>query len=339
MQFLLRNVQRAISILPKDLLDLLVFVYDLCLVSSQVADFDSYPEYYNDDSYWQLAQIGIFKKADGIEEYVRFGDQSSDYIIETLLLDQYAKVKTASDPETGECVVNIVVTITYLFDPAVTEQERVHTVPALLKVFFDPGSVFDTSITVSRVSLYYDTAFLEDFFGSLLISDSARNYVCETMRDSCPDTWALNELSSAEECKAKLEALPAAETGGDVSGNTQGCRILHAAFVRQNPKHCGHISFVPQADPEGEIKCQTSLNTNVTDLFDEEDFGFFNERTQDLGFPAGQPYYICDCSEESSFWHSFFVDAWEAVLSVSPLPATWFPLLNVPMCTLCGRDD
>eukprot|EP00964_Phaeocystis_antarctica_P077701 scaffold48264_cov58-Phaeocystis_antarctica.AAC.4 len=41
------------------------------------------------------------------------------------------------------------------------------------------------------------------------------------MRDSCPDIWAANELTSLGECEAKLAALPLAE--GDefyVDGNT-----------------------------------------------------------------------------------------------------------------------
>ena len=31
------------------------------------------------------------------------------------------------------------------------------------------------------------------------------------MRDSCPDVWAANELTSLGECEAKLAALPLAE--------------------------------------------------------------------------------------------------------------------------------
>ena len=31
------------------------------------------------------------------------------------------------------------------------------------------------------------------------------------MRDSCPDIWAANELTSLGECEAKLAALPLAE--------------------------------------------------------------------------------------------------------------------------------
>ena len=41
------------------------------------------------------------------------------------------------------------------------------------------------------------------------------------MRDSCPDVWAANDLTSLGECEAKLAALPLAE--GDefyFDGNT-----------------------------------------------------------------------------------------------------------------------
>jgi hypothetical protein len=41
------------------------------------------------------------------------------------------------------------------------------------------------------------------------------------MRDTCPDVWAANDLTSLGECEAKLAALPLAD--GDlayVDGNT-----------------------------------------------------------------------------------------------------------------------
>ena len=47
------------------------------------------------------------------------------------------------------------------------------------------------------------------------------NFVCQTMRDSCPDVWAANALTNISECEAKLAALPLAE--GDefyFDGNT-----------------------------------------------------------------------------------------------------------------------
>ena len=58
-------------------------------------------------------------------------------------------------------------------------------------------------------------------FFSALSTHAVDNFVCQTMRDSCPGVWAANELTNIGECEAKLAALPLAE-GEElyVDGNT-----------------------------------------------------------------------------------------------------------------------
>tara|TARA_B100000780_G_scaffold81914_1_gene55896 strand:+ start:198 stop:812 length:615 start_codon:yes stop_codon:yes gene_type:complete len=65
-----------------------------------------------------------------------------------------------------------------------------------------------------------DPSFLGYFF-SALSTPAVDNFVCQTMRDSCPGVWAANELTNIGECEAKLAALPLAE-GEElyVDGNT-----------------------------------------------------------------------------------------------------------------------
>ena len=65
-----------------------------------------------------------------------------------------------------------------------------------------------------------DPSFLAHFF-SALSTPAVGNFVCQTLRDSCPEVWAANELTNIGECEAKLAALPLAE--GDefyFDGNT-----------------------------------------------------------------------------------------------------------------------
>lgn len=47
-------------------------------------------------------------------------------------------------------------------------------------------------------------------------------FVCKTMRDSCPDVWAANDLNSLGDCEAKLAALPLAE-GDDFYIDSNTC--------------------------------------------------------------------------------------------------------------------
>ena len=82
------------------------------------------------------------------------------------------------------------------------------------------GSVAWLTQTPPLVRRTDETNLLAHFF-SALSTPAVDNFVCHTMRDSCSDVWAANELTSLGECEAKLAALPLAE--GDefyFDGNT-----------------------------------------------------------------------------------------------------------------------
>ena len=42
-------------------------------------------------------------------------------------------------------------------------------------------------------------------------------------------------------------------------------------LLKRIQKHCAHISFAPQTDSDGVIKCQESEGIKVTDVFSEQD--------------------------------------------------------------------
>ena len=78
------------------------------------------------------------------------------------------------------------------------------------------------------LSLADDPSYLAHFF-SALSTHAVDNFVCQTMRDSCPDVWAANELTTIGECEANLAALPFAN-GEELylDGNT--CASLYASL-------------------------------------------------------------------------------------------------------------
>ena len=82
-------------------------------------------------------------------------------------------------------------------------------------------------------SIADDPSFIEHFFSGLN-TPAIDNFVCKTMRDSCPDVWAANDLTSIGECEAKLAALPLAE-GEEfyIDGNT----CLHRPQHRPSTQH------------------------------------------------------------------------------------------------------
>merc|ERR1711862_86748 len=118
---------------------------------------------------------------------------------------------------------------------------------------------------VTTVNVFYDAGAMNFTFGAVYpnFCDRSNNCVCDVMQESCPDTWALNGFGSRAECVNMLESLP--YTQGDLAyfdGNSSGCRNMHAVFAASNTDHCAHLSFVPQADPNGKVKCQNSSSTS-----------------------------------------------------------------------------
>ena len=75
-------------------------------------------------------------------------------------------------------------------------------------------------LTLPRLRSTDAPDFLIRFFSSVK-TPVADEFVCRVMRDSCPDVWAANDLTSLGKCEAKLAALPFAD--GDlayIDGNT-----------------------------------------------------------------------------------------------------------------------
>ena len=72
---------------------------------------------------------------------------------------------------------------------------------------------------------------------------------------------------------------------GRADGYNRGCRMLHATFAEENGKHWPPISFDPQVDPKGFIKCQDSADILAEDLFDAVHFASFDDLMQNK--PSG----------------------------------------------------
>lgn len=238
-----------------------------------------------------------------------------------------------SDPDTGECVMTIVVTSAAKYSSLV-KVNTATTRSALLKLYFEPSS-FNT-IDISKVYVYYEEPYLEEFTGVITNTDQTRDFICTTMRDNCADIWELNDLSSIDECTTKLQALPATEDNADFSGNTQGCRVLHAAFAATNPMHCPHISFLPVEDDNGKIKCQESAYRPVEEMFDEDDLEVFDTRRNELGLDNEMAAVVCDCTAEQAeqSWFAGVAAFLNRLRGAGPLPETW-SYGTIPYCEIC----
>ena len=128
--------------------------------------------------------------------------------------------------------------------------------------------------------------------------DSYAEKVCATMMSGCPETFEKNcynapgEVTGLDKCMAELLSLPATDNDGPTfNGKSFGCRFLHSIFAGSNAKHCGHISFDPEYDPNCYTKCQDAAGITNADMFHPIELGFLAGEAAKHGLPVEQWKY------------------------------------------------
>lgn len=222
-----------------------------------------------------LAETGIYEGPDEIQEYVNF--IKADFF-------EYYKRSSALDTipillTDDECSVLFVTTnklqikSKYQSEGACLETAVGYTLHFTPKPF-----------KVTRISLYYSRDFLSALFDKALDSGGVRKYVCDIMEINCRETFDLNNLTSSS-CQSTYDSLPLSNGEGYLDGKSTACRILHSAFAAQNKDHCPHLSFVPQMDLKGRVKCQESKEHKPSDFFSSFELETIKKRGHELGFP------------------------------------------------------
>jgi hypothetical protein len=220
-----------------------------------------------------LAQAGRYIGPEDIEEYVRFAATStpehiSFYDSSVRIAASAPQFKGVSDDGTCDFLS---ITVNQYNTSATISRASTHNSAIMVRIFYELSDK-----KISSINIFYPQPYLDFFFGNILNTAPTRKFICSVLEDDCPETYARNnvELSTkgSNSCMLLLETLPMAT--GDrsyIDGYSQGCRALHASFASQNGAHCAHISFAPEADPMGDIKCQDSAEILISDLFDPQD--------------------------------------------------------------------
>ena len=245
------------------------------LLDFDLRDYDNYEKFFNEDSYILYAATGTYTGLAGIEEYVRFADESSPYVESIEKIDREVNV-TRFDPVKGICKFTIYSTEHSVMSKEFTNGDTIGYVVMLGLDYSIPKNI------VTAMNLYYPTKFVEGFF-TRLVTAPVFDFVCNTLTSpSCQNEFVLPSCSntatlSQKQCVQRLSELPLFEEAGYLDSNTQGCRMLHSVFAATNPSHCAHVSLDRLEDRNGAIMCQDSEGVPIFSLFSTKEFAYLDK--------------------------------------------------------------
>jgi hypothetical protein len=247
-----------------------------------LTSYERYDEYFSDDSVMTLAQAGRYIGPKDIQEYVRFANKGTPE--HTSFYDNSVQIALAAPQfkgvsDDGTCDFIGIFTNQYNTSATISRPST-HNTAIMIRIFYELSDK-----KISSINIFYSQSYLDFFFGTILNTAPTRKFICSVLEDDCPETYARNtgeiSIKGSNSCMSLLETLPIA-TGNlsYIDGYSQGCRALHATFASNNAAHCAHISFAPEEDPKGNIKCQDSAEILISDLFDPQDLVSFDNYVQ-----------------------------------------------------------
>jgi len=248
---------------------------------------------YNEETNLVFAQAGMYHGKSAIIEYNSFASTEQDPISLVwnncnLANTRFIALNKASD---SICDITLADVAQLEYNPMRVREEEMAA--PFVKYVFGQRLVwtYDEALvpTITDHNYYYSPRFLERIF--LEVSDNTKlaDFICETMAELCPETFKFNNFTSRQECANLMETLPLATTNvnglATIDGNSTGCRNLHATLASTNVDHCPHISYHPQEDKKGQIKCSSEYQNNfsLNDFWDDGDFALFEHTASVFG--------------------------------------------------------
>jgi len=290
--------------------------------------FHKYARYFRDTSKVTLSEAGEYTGAEDIEEYVRFASGSSPYFKNKSreILGVKSSFKIA-DKEARTCTFVQQTLVKNMIDPEFGREATV-LYQVMAKIVFE----YDDNY-ISKLYVFYSKEFISYLFGTLLNTDKIRDFICDV--SSSQSCNATHIGTNHQQCVSQLKDIPIL-TNGAFDGKDYGCRALHAVFAAKNARHCPHISFEPQEDSKGNIKCQESKRFEPSDLFDKEDMGSFFLFADDWNIDHDLGYAIIDMRNERSSTLQWCL---VALLSVALYAIVWFVLRTKKGAKTEGESD
>ena len=237
----------------------------------------------DEDSTLTLAETGEYQGPDEIKEYVKFVDVETVFFDIAKRMDKL--VPTPVRLTEDECSILFTTTNKYQTNAQDDNGQCIETVVGYTLHYST------SSFKMNRISLFYSRDFLSELFGKALDSDYVGGYICGVMENNCQETFKLNNLTSGS-CRSMYDSLPLTNAKGYLDDKSKGCMILHSVSAAQNEDHCPHLSFIPQEDNKGRIKCQQSKETKPSDIFSTFELDTIKKQGRGWGFDES----LCKCN-------------------------------------------
>ena len=228
-----------------------------------------------------IAETGEYKGPDEIKEYINFA--RSDFFDYLIQMDSI--VPTPIRFTKDECSILFTMTHKTQVNAKYGDKKCYERVLGY-KLHYSPKS-----FKINHINVYYPGDFLSELFGKALDSNGTGDYICDVMENNCGGMFDSNNLTSSS-CRSMYGSLPSTNAEGYLDDKSKGCRILHSAFAAQNENHCPHLSFIPQEDYKGQIKCQKSEEVKPSDLFSAFELDTIKEQGREWGFDES----LCKCN-------------------------------------------
>ena len=249
--------------------------------------------FYNEETRLVLAQSGMYQGTSAIVEYNSFFSAEQDPAAAAWNDCQLANTRFLALNKASDTICDITFADVRQaeYNPMRMREEEMAT--PFFKYLFGERLVwtYDEALvpTITDHNYYYSPRYVERVFGEVADTTKLADFICETMASSCPETFKFNNFTSRQECANLMETLPLATTNvnglATIDGNSTGCRNLHAALASINVDHCPHISYHPQEDKKGRIKCSSEYQNNfsLNDFWDDGDFALFEHTASVFG--------------------------------------------------------
>eukprot|EP00977_Amphora_coffeiformis_P001575 scaffold299_cov256-Amphora_coffeaeformis.AAC.1 len=219
---------------------------------------------YTNESVFTLAQTGIYRGGDGIQEYLSLFSRAltagDELLYDTCIVKDNFRMIVHDVSESHCSITTANVLQGYWNDAIMTQEEMGHQSVFSYRLLYTP-KVSRGPVRIEQEHLFWANPFQSEY--PVLDVDKVAEQICSTLENNC-DAEYFQPFHDHNECVAAMKTLPDKELNvhGEYNfkGNSTGCRMVHGFMARKNSLlHCAHLSWYSQMDAAGNYKCDDKV--------------------------------------------------------------------------------